>query len=46
MRNVLIASGHNMLGLSMSTGTVQLIAELTSGRTLHLNVRPFAVTRF
>jgi D-amino-acid dehydrogenase len=46
MSNVLIAAGHNMLGLSMSTGTGQLIAEMAAGGTPHLDVKPFAVTRF
>jgi D-amino-acid dehydrogenase len=46
MRNVLIAAGHNMLGVSMSTGTGKIIAELAGGRAPHLDVKPFAVTRF
>lgn len=46
MSNVLIAAGHNMLGLSLSTGTGQLVAELAGGRAPSLDVRPFAVSRF
>jgi D-amino-acid dehydrogenase len=46
MSNVLIAAGHNMLGLSLSTGTGQLIAEMADGRTPGVDVRPFAVSRF
>src|SRR5262249_22827203 len=32
-RNVLIAAGHNMLGLSMAPATGRLVAELLSDRT-------------
>lgn len=46
MRNVLIAAGHNMLGVSMSNGTGKLIAELAGGREPHLDVKPFSVGRF
>ncbi len=46
MENVLIAAGHNMIGLSMSTGTGKLVAELAAGRPPHLDLKPFAVTRF
>jgi D-amino-acid dehydrogenase len=46
MSNVLIAAGHNMLGLSLSTGTGQIVAEMAGGRAPGLDVRPFAVSRF
>lgn len=44
--NVFVAAGHNMLGLSMATGTGQLIAELVSGQPPHLDPAPYALTRF
>lgn len=44
--NVWIAAGHNMLGLSMATGTGKLISELISGEQPHLDVAPYSVTRF
>ena len=44
--NVLIAAGHNMLGLSMAPATGRLVAELLSGVTPHINPTPYAVTRF
>lgn len=44
--NVFIAAGHNMLGLSMATGTGKLIAELVAGREPHLDVAPYSATRF
>jgi len=44
--NVLIAAGHGMLGLSMSTGTGKLAAELLSDEPPHLDPKPYAATRF
>ena len=44
--NVWLAAGHNMLGLSLATGTGRLIAEMLSDRTPHVDPTPFAVTRF
>jgi D-amino-acid dehydrogenase len=46
MDNVLIAAGHNMLGVSMSPATGKLAAEMLSGQTPHLDPRPYAVNRF
>ncbi|MBD3676249.1 MAG: FAD-dependent oxidoreductase [Planctomycetaceae bacterium] len=46
LENVWIAAGHNMIGLSMSTGTGKLIAEMMSGETPHIDPKPFRVTRF
>lgn len=43
--NVMIASGHNMLGLSMATGTGQLVADLLSQRTPRIDPVPFALLR-
>jgi D-amino-acid dehydrogenase len=45
-RNVWIASGHNMLGLTLAPVTGKLIAELANGRPPHLDVRPYALNRF
>ena len=41
--NVLIAAGHNMLGLSMAPATGKLVAELARGCSPHLD--PGAVSR-
>lgn len=46
MENVLIAAGHNMLGVSMSPATGKLVAELLSGTDPHLNARRYALSRF
>jgi D-amino-acid dehydrogenase len=46
MKNVVIAAGHNMLGLSMSPATGKLVAELLTGQSPHIDLAPYAVTRF
>jgi D-amino-acid dehydrogenase len=44
--NVLIAAGHNMIGVATATATGKLVAELLSGDRPHIDPAPFAVTRF
>lgn len=44
--NVLIAAGHNMLGVSMAPGTGKLVAELLGGGAAHLDPAPYSVARF
>ena len=46
MSNVLIAAGHNMLGLSMAPATGKLVAELLSKQVPHLDPAPYSVKRF
>ena len=46
MDNVMIAAGHNMLGLSMSPATGRLVAELLSGTPPHIDPAPYSVSRF
>lgn len=46
MRNVWIAAGHNMLGLSMGPATGKLVAELLTGCSPHVDPRPFQLERF
>jgi D-amino-acid dehydrogenase len=46
MENVVIAAGHNMLGLSMSPATGRLVAEILNGTPPHINPQPFSVRRF
>ncbi len=41
--NVLIAAGHNMLGVSMSPATGRLVAELLDGTTPHLDPEPYGL---
>jgi D-amino-acid dehydrogenase len=46
MNNVLIAAGHNMLGLSMAPATGKLVAEMLERREPHIDARPYALSRF
>jgi D-amino-acid dehydrogenase len=43
--NVLIAAGHNMLGLSMAPATGKLVAELLAGGPTHLDPAPYRLAR-
>ena len=45
-RNLFLATGHGMLGMSMSAITGQLLAELLTGRNLSIDIAPFAPGRF
>jgi D-amino-acid dehydrogenase len=46
LANVVIAAGHNMLGLSMAPATGRLVAEMLSEQSPFLDVRPYRVGRF
>ena len=41
MDNVLVATGHNMLGLSMGPATGKLVSELLSGQPPHVSADPY-----
>jgi D-amino-acid dehydrogenase len=44
--NVMIAAGHNMLGVSMAPATGRLVAELLNEEKPHIDPAPYTVTRF
>ncbi|MEZ5951903.1 MAG: FAD-dependent oxidoreductase [Planctomycetaceae bacterium] len=44
-QNVMIAAGHNMLGLSMAPATGKLVSELLTGSTPHIDPTPFQYPR-
>ncbi|WP_024890890.1 NAD(P)/FAD-dependent oxidoreductase [Luteimonas huabeiensis] len=44
--HVWLATGHGMLGVSMSAATARLVAELVSGAAPHLDPAPFDPARF
>jgi D-amino-acid dehydrogenase len=45
-RNVIIAAGHNMLGLSMAPSTGKLVAELVNDEPTHIDPAPYRLSRF
>jgi len=44
--NLLLATGHQMLGLQSATGSGKLVADLTLNRTPDVDPRPFRADRF
>jgi D-amino-acid dehydrogenase len=46
LENVIVAAGHNMLGLSMAPATGKLVAELLNGEPPHLDPAPYSIKRF
>jgi D-amino-acid dehydrogenase len=44
--NLLVATGHQMLGLQSATGSGKLISDLTLGKQPDLDPRPFRADRF
>jgi len=45
-RNVVIATGHSMLGLSLGAGTGKLVDEIICEKNTSMDISPFAVERF
>jgi D-amino-acid dehydrogenase len=46
MRNVVVAAGHNMLGLSMAPATGRLVAEMLGDRSPSIDPAPYSLRRF
>lgn len=46
LSNGFLATGHNMLGLSLATATGRLIREIVCGEEPHIDAEPFSPTRF
>ncbi|WP_372717930.1 NAD(P)/FAD-dependent oxidoreductase [Novipirellula sp.] len=44
--NAFLATGHNMLGLSLAPSTGRMIAELVTEQPTHIDAAPFSPTRF
>lgn len=44
--NAYLATGHNMLGMSLATGTGRLIAEIIGGKTPYIDAKPYSPDRF
>jgi D-amino-acid dehydrogenase len=44
--NVVVATGHSMLGLSLGAGTGKLVGEIVDERQPSIDLAPFAVERF
>ena len=46
LENTFLATGHNMLGVSLATATGKLISEMMTGQKPHLDVSAFSPGRF
>ena len=46
LKNAILATGHNMLGLTLAPGTGRLVAELMTGVEPHIDVTGFDPARF
>jgi len=46
MQNLVLATGHGMLGVTMSAATGRIVADLICGRAPVLDLAPFAPARF
>jgi D-amino-acid dehydrogenase len=46
LANAWLATGHNMLGLSLAAATGRLLAELMTGQSTHISAAPFSPHRF
>lgn len=44
--NVVLATGHHMLGMTMAPATGRLVAEIVGGRPPHIDPAPFSPARF
>ena len=45
-KNVVVATGHSMLGLSLGAGTGKLVSEIMNEQPVSMDILPFAVERF
>jgi D-amino-acid dehydrogenase len=44
--NLIVATGHAMVGLTMGPATGQLVSELVNGKETTIDINPFALERF
>ncbi len=45
-KNVVVATGHSMLGLSLGAGTGKIVSEIVNEQPVSMNIAPFEVERF
>jgi len=44
--NLIVATGHGMMGISMAPSTGKLVSEMISGSTPHIDPSPYRIARF
>jgi D-amino-acid dehydrogenase len=45
-KNITVATGHSMLGLSLGAGTGKLVDEIVNNKSASMDIQPFSVERF
>ena len=45
LKNVMIAAGHNMIGMSAAPGTGKLVADIMAGASPHIDPHPYRIAR-
>ena len=46
LKNLIVATGHSMMGLSLGSGTGKLVSELVSHEKTSIELKPFDPERF
>jgi len=46
LKNLIIATGHGMLGLTLSTGTGKIVCDMVLGRPTEIDMAPYSMKRF
>ncbi|MEM0924691.1 MAG: FAD-binding oxidoreductase, partial [Planctomycetota bacterium] len=46
LQNAILATGHNMLGLSLAPATGRLVGEVLTGTDTHIGIEAFSPSRF
>jgi D-amino-acid dehydrogenase len=46
LKNLIIATGHGMLGLTLATGTGKTVCNMVLGRPVEININPYSMKRF
>lgn len=46
LKNLVIATGHSMMGVSLAPGTGKLVAEIVNDEPVSMDIRPFDPARF
>lgn len=46
LKNLIIATGHGMLGLTLATGTGKTVCNMVLGRPVEIDITPYSLKRF
>lgn len=46
LKNLIIATGHGMLGLTLAPGTGKMVCDMVLGRPVEIDINPYSLKRF